>query len=305
MARRRRNRYRYEWIYPSTSPRRVRGGIKAQSKRGSFGKNWWAKRWIEALERFSNASRLSRGRSYARRGQVIGIEIERGEVNATVQGSRATPYSVEIVVETLDEEAAERLADVLRRKTALTGRLLAGEMPAEIEEVFQEAGLSLFPQRSADIETVCSCPDWANPCKHIAAVFYLIGEAFDHDPFLMLKLRGIDPERFRALLGEGAPIEGEAADEVFPPQPLPEDPGDFWGEAPAFHIPITLPPVDAALPKRLGTFPFWRGTEDFLETLETVYRAASTRCLEIVDAPQETKGKGKRASRRNASLSDE
>ncbi|MDQ3684702.1 MAG: hypothetical protein M3430_03765, partial [Acidobacteriota bacterium] len=130
-----------------------------------------------------------------------------------------------------------------------------------------------------------------NPCKHVAAVYYLLGEEFDRDPFLLFRLRGMSRERLFKLLGTstGKPSASRArttsaADEpAAPPEPLSATPEQFWGDQPLppdFFGVLNLPPVDAALPKRLGKFPFWRGTEPFLETLEAVYRQAAPRGLD-------------------------
>src|SRR5579871_6240783 len=154
--------------YPRSRPRAARGGIKSQSKRGQFGASWWAKRWIAVLESFQIGARLGRGRSYARSGQVLGIDITEGRVTAAVQGSRPRPYDVEIQVKRLSAGQWDRLAETLAGQALFVAKLLAGEMPSDIETVFEEAGLSLFPEKLGDLKTSCSCPDYSNPCKHIA-----------------------------------------------------------------------------------------------------------------------------------------
>jgi len=151
--------------------RRVKGGIQARSRRGAFGETWWGRQWMETLESFGMESRLARGRSYARSGQVLTLEIEAGGVRATVQGSQPKPYTIRIRLAAFPEAAWEKVAAGLRDEPALTARLLAGELPAEIEGVFANSGLSLFPARSKDLDGSCSCPDSSNPCKHLAAVY--------------------------------------------------------------------------------------------------------------------------------------
>jgi uncharacterized Zn finger protein len=179
-------------------------------------------------------------------------------------------------------------------------------MPEDIDSAFKEIGLSLFPETLDDLETDCSCPDWSNPCKHIAAVYYLLGEEFDRDPFLIFKLRGVDMDDFMSILGKG--FVPETADRVaetgilteqpagkngtspeagispISPEPLPLDPEAFWsglpenqnpGEEKSPSLKANIPPVPAALPKRLGKFPFWRGDKDLLEVLEEIYKKAS------------------------------
>jgi len=288
--------------YQSRPKRQAKGGIKAQSKRGAFGESWWAKRWIAVLESFDIGARLQRGRSYARSGQVLSIEIGEGAVKAKVQGSFPQPYKITIKVKALPEADWKKLAQALSRQAIFAAKLLAGEMPQEIEQVFKDAGLSLFPEKLRDLETDCSCPDWSNPCKHIAAVYYLLGEEFDRDPFLIFKLRGMRREELVKRLGTAAEesavtaakktaagknkapaltpaLEKEAA---LPPEPLTADAASFWkgGILPAdFLGEVHLPPVNAALPKRLGNFPFWRGAEHFLDALAPRYQQASVRGL--------------------------
>lgn len=288
---------RFGFFEPSV-PRRAKGGIRAQSKRGTFGESWWAKRWISVLESFNIGARLGRGRNYARSGQVLSIDIEKGTVKAKVQGSRPTPYRVAIEVQSITPANWEKLIKVLSHQAIFVAKLLAGEMPQDIEKVFQAAGLSLFPQKSKDLKTECSCPDWSNPCKHIAAVYYLLGEEFDRDPFLIFKLRGLQREELIKMLGNGEkkpdkrkgkrkppPAQEEKKKTLLPrPEPLPADGSLFWngGTLPEdFCGEVQIPPVSAALLKRLGNFPFWRGKERFFDALEPVYARASTRGLAV------------------------
>jgi len=296
--------------YEPTKPIEVKGGIKAKSKRGSFTQSWWAKRWIKTLESFNMGTRLGRGKNYARKGQVTSIKIDTGLVRAKVQGSNPKPYSVTIKIRTLTGSEWELLAEKLALKPIFAAKLLAGEMPEDIDSAFKEIGLSLFPETLDDLETDCSCPDWSNPCKHIAAVYYLIGEEFDRDPFLIFKLRGVDMDDFMSILGKGfvpeitnqiaeARIFTERPDdetgtvpeaEISPisPDPLTPDPEVFWGKLPekpeeekSLPLEAHIPPFPAALPKRLGKFPFWSGEEDLLEVLEEIYTKASPAGLMI------------------------
>jgi uncharacterized Zn finger protein len=296
--------------YEPSKPIEVKGGIKAKSKRGSFTQSWWAKRWIKILESFNMGARLGRGKSYARKGQVTSIKIDAGLVRAKVQGSKPRPYEVTIKVRTLTGSEWELLAEKLALRPIFAAKLLAGEMPEDIDSAFKEIGLSLFPETLDDLDTDCSCPDWSNPCKHIAAVYYLIGEEFDRDPFLIFKLRGVDMDDFMSILGKSSGLEtvGQVAEarvflegpdveagtenkaEITPfsPEPLPLDPEAFWGKLPenpeeekSLFLEAHIPPVPAALPKRLGKFPFWSGEEDLLEVLEGIYKKASPAGLMI------------------------
>ncbi len=279
------------WRYYTPRPaREVKGGIKAQSRRGAFAASWWGQRWIKVLEGFDIGERLTRGRTYARKGQVMDIEIEKGAVRATVQGSRSHPYEVEMRFQPLSPAQWGQVAKALASRFISLARLLAGELPEDIENIFESAKLSLFPHQLRDLKTACSCPDWSNPCKHTAAVFYLLAEEFDRDPFLLFKLRGLDREELFELLGYRAaaapelpePDRNKVSEPV--PEELSSDPAVFWGgeELPGdLFSEVRVPEIGAALPKRLGGFPFWRGKTPFLEALEPFYLKASPLGLDV------------------------
>jgi len=176
--------------YPTSRPIAVEGGIKARSKRGAIGERWWSVRFIAFLESSGMSGRLQRGRSYARRGQVLEFSVRAGKVTARVQGSRPQPYQVSITVRPLTVAQWHAVEARLASQALFRARLLAGEMPAEIEQVFADCGAPLFPEPSRDLTMSCNCPDWGVPCKHLAAVCYVLAEAFDDDPFAMLAIRG-------------------------------------------------------------------------------------------------------------------
>ena len=159
-----------------------------------------------------DSGRLSRGRSYARRGQVIDIDVAPGQVTSRVQGSRRTPYKVNIQLKPLSDRQWDKVLDALAEQAIFAAQLLNGEMPADIEEVFEAVQVPLFPASRGDLKTDCSCPDWANPCKHIAAVYYLLGERFDEDPFLLFELRGRSQEEIAAALRERRAVEVKAVE---------------------------------------------------------------------------------------------
>ncbi|MFO8060878.1 MAG: SWIM zinc finger family protein [Bacillota bacterium] len=249
--------------YPPSRPRSA-DGIRAQSRSGAFADSWWARRWIAHLEATGIGARLGRGRNYARRGQVLSLSIEEGEVTARVQGSRSRPYRVSITIDTLSAGQQKTLREAITSQALYSAELLAGHMPEDIEDLFAAVGLSLFPQH---METDCSCPDWSNPCKHIAAVFYLVGEELDRDPFLLLKMRGVD----LADLPDGPPAPEAAA------EPLPPSPDEFWrgGEVPRYEPEApTTSSTPAVLPRLLGKFPLWRGRTPLLKALDPAYRKA-------------------------------
>lgn len=188
------------WYPRPTKPRQVEGGLMARSKRGAIAQTWWSERFIAVLEGLGVGGRLQRGRSYARRGQVINLEIDAGLVSAQVQGSRSRPYRVRIGLTAFGKSGWSRIERELAGNAWYLAGLLAGEMPADIENVFAGTGLPLFPADAGELSMDCSCPDWEVPCKHLAATFYLLAESFDDDPFRILAWRGREREDLLANL---------------------------------------------------------------------------------------------------------
>ncbi|MGI5214138.1 SWIM zinc finger family protein [Plantactinospora sp. CA-290183] len=200
-------------------PRKVSGGLRARNARGSIGQSWWSRRFVDVLESFALGTRLTRGRSYARTGQVLSLDVAPGLVTAVVQGSRSTPYRVSIGLPPFPEPVWARLETLLATQALFSARLLAGDVPPELERVFAEAGAPLFPATIGALALRCDCPDFAVPCKHLAASFYLLAEAFDADPFQLLHWRGRDRTRLLARLralrtgaGEGGDGHGDDGD---------------------------------------------------------------------------------------------
>jgi uncharacterized Zn finger protein len=228
--------------------RKVDGGLKARSARGKIGESWWSRRFLDVLESFAVGTRLTRGRSYARAGQVLSLDVSPGVVTASVQGSRATPYQVRVGLVPFTDEVWTRFENTLAAQAIYSARLLAGDLPPDLERVFDEGGAPLFPRNIGELDLRCSCPDHAVPCKHLAATFYLLAEAFDADPFQILHWRGRSREALLARLRSPgarmrrAPAEvavgaapvladvpdtplGETLDRFWlPPQPLPSRP---------------------------------------------------------------------------------
>ncbi|MEV4413258.1 SWIM zinc finger family protein [Catellatospora sp. NPDC049609] len=223
--------------FPVSKPRLPADGIRARSQRGAIATTWWSHRFLAAIETPETASRLTRGKSYARTGQVLSLKVGPGEVHAEVQGSRARPYDVTVTLPVYTGAEAERIVAALARQAAFSAALLAGRMPEDIEEAFRPLGLSLLPAMR-DLEIECSCPDWGNPCKHAAAVCFLLAERFDEDPFAILLWRGLS----REVLLDGLREHRAQRVGTLPPEPEPEpdaELGRFWdaGELPP------LPPV--------------------------------------------------------------
>lgn len=167
-------------------------GIEARSRRGAIGESWWSGRFLAVLEGLGIGGRLTRGKSYARAGQVTCLSIDPGEITAIVQGSRAEPYRVRIGIRVFADEAWEAIVEAFAADSWYAASLLAGEVPHDLEDVVAATGLALFPQGPSELPMDCSCPDWSVPCKHLAAVSYLVAEEFDADPFALLRWRGRD-----------------------------------------------------------------------------------------------------------------
>jgi uncharacterized Zn finger protein len=266
-----------------------------------------ADRWIAALTPLMDSARLSRGRSYARRGQVMDINIKPGQVASRVQGSRPKPYKVTILLQPLSDRQWETVLDALAKQAIFAAQLLNGEMPPDVEQVFQAVKEPLFPAKRGDLQTNCSCPDWANPCKHIAAVYYLLGEQFDKDPFLLFELRGRDKDAIIAALRERQAAEAGPAPapsvadtvEVVEAPSLTECLDRYWAlgeQAADILFTITYPRPSFALLKRVG-IPAFQGLNpnNFQRQMERLYDGvtigAMTAAFADSAAPDEAGGK--------------
>jgi uncharacterized Zn finger protein len=289
--------------YEKTSPKEVKNGLKAKSKRGSIGETWWSKRFVGVLESFDMGARLTRGKSYARKGQVISIDVKPGVVQARVQGSFSEPYDVSIKLLPLSTKEWDKAIAAMASKAVFSARLLSGEMPQTIEEAFSDCGISLFPKKGADLETDCSCPDWSNPCKHIAAVYYLLAEQFDRDPFLIFKLRGKSQEEIiealRSFRSSGVEEESKTPSGSVPVfvsiiedkvRPLEECLDCFWqkgSDLDLLEINPKSPSVENAILKILGEAPISIGRDNLAVLLKKAYGIAGQAALQKAERGSE------------------
>jgi uncharacterized Zn finger protein len=281
----------YWSYYEPAKPKKVENGLKAKSKRGCIGETWWSKRWVKTLESFNLGARLTRGKSYARKGQVVSIDVNPGIVRARVQGTGSEPYDVVIKLKPLSDAEWDKAASAMASKAVFAARLLGGEMPQNIEEAFSESGLSLFPSKGKDLKTDCSCPDWSNPCKHIAAVYYLLAEQFDCDPFLIFKLRGRSKEQIMEAMREMRSAEGvpepdgicrSGLDAREESRPLEECLNCYWqrgGELDLLEVNPRAPDVEGAVLKRLGEAPFYIAGVNLAALLPKAYEKAGKAAL--------------------------
>jgi uncharacterized Zn finger protein len=247
--------------------------------------NWWADRWLNVLHRFGWKGRLANGRMYADEGRVTSFVVETGRILAKVQGTRTQPYDVTIQIRPLPDADWDLVVDILSCQALFTAQLLAGDMPQDIEEVFEAAYAPLFPRSKDDIRAHCTCPDYANPCKHIAAVYYVMADTFDKDPFVIFQLRGRGRDHLIGMLRAARAAEAQAGPmsvETLDAGSL--EPFRFWQageELDGVHVQIAQPPFPGATAKRLGRPPFWRSPADPITRLAEVYEAIAQRAREV------------------------
>lgn len=287
------------------------------------GTTWWGQRWIEALENVlrGDSGRLARGRTYARAGRTHDLVVKGGKVTAKVTGSRATPYKITIELTELGAPAWKKALDGLAKKAQFSAELLAGQMPQAIDEVFVEAGVSLFPKQRADLKTSCSCPDWGDPCKHIAATHYVLGEALDRDPFLLFELRGRTKDQVLDALRAARGGVGETAankagkSKVAPADAASEVPTVKLGKLkaseydkpreplPTLHFSFDEPVTHGAVLRQLGAPTTWEGGASPADVLAPLVRAAAETARRIAMAEPSDAGESAELpepSRRNA-----
>ena len=218
-------------------------GITAIGDEGLGQQPWWVEQWMELINGYRFKKRLERAWGYAREGNVTSIRFEGRRVHARVQGTGEDPYKVKLWLDVLNDEDWGYVLEALTQKARWSAQLLAGIMPSDIERAFAASGKRLFPFKLQEVRSECSCPDKANPCKHISAVYFLMGDRFSEDPFVLFQLRGrnrtklledLAEKRRQALaqLAEQAtttnPDRCDEADAPLPPHPAVLDPSLWW-----------------------------------------------------------------------------
>lgn len=235
---------------------------------------WWVQQWNDLLNSYRFKKRLERARKYAKEGNVLSIEFKGPEVLAKVQGTAPEPYELSLSIDPFTEEDWNYIVETMAQSAIYSAQLLAGEMPHNIEKVFTANGLSLFPFTLSDIRSRCSCPDPQNPCKHIGAVYYQLGDRFSEDPFVLFQLRGRSKEqildnlrRLRSNGSEGQePTTGVSATQLqvhestpVIPNPSPGlDINQFWQYPEPLDsslVVIAPPPDSRTVLDVLGTIP--------------------------------------------------
>ncbi len=282
------------WHYPKRGPKKAAGGIRLEDTFG-VSKTFWGKRWIETLESFGWKTRIEKGLTYAKAGQVLSIRVDQGFATAEVHGSRLRPYKVEIGFPMFSSQQWKRVADALEKRAFHTAKLLSGEMPVEMEAVFLGARASLLPDSETDITSDCTCPGGERLCKHVAAAFYILGQEFDRNPFLIFDMRGFSREKLlaevqarrkaptrRKAVPASAPVEApsttnlsKSLSEFFK---APVDRALGWKPGPDF---LERLPKPGARIKEMGVPPFWESDNSFDEVLTRIYQMVRTRQLEM------------------------
>jgi uncharacterized Zn finger protein len=272
-----------------------------------FSRTWWGQRFIEALEQFTDPGRLGRGRSYASNGRILDYTITNGKVDARVRGSinpyfgvyKEPIYKTSITIKAISAADWTRVIRQIASRADLVTKLLLNEMPDTIEDAFSKLGLHLLPHSEQDFVNDCSCPDWSNPCKHIAGVYYLLASALDHDPFVMFELRGLTRDDLRVELAQshlGQILASALVAEDLPPvepvesyytRPIKEPATkgashkEFWTGARRLPTPLTTTAqanVPALLIKKQGDYPpFWHKDISFISVMEELYDRVRTK----------------------------
>jgi uncharacterized Zn finger protein len=258
---------------------------------------WWVQQWNDLLNSYRFKKRLERARKYAKEGNVLSIEFKGPEVLAKVQGTAPEPYQVSLSIDPFTEEDWNYVVETMAEQAIYSAQLLAGEMPHNIEQVFTANGLSLFPFTLSDIHSRCSCPDPQNPCKHIGAIYYQLGDRFSEDPFVLFQLRGrtkeqiLDDLRQRRSTGVAEqPIPETPEQPPIPstqsPVPNPQSPlniEQFWqyDEPLDSSLVVIVPPPDSrTVLDVLGTIPLASAdAQAVMQYLKTAYQTVSQQAV--------------------------
>ncbi len=247
-------------------------------------RRWWGERFWAVMESIGVARRLERGKRYARAERVLTVNIEPGLVTADVQGSRYEPYHVELTLRVFTDEEWERAVEALASQALFAAKLLSGEMPENIEDVFSEIHLPLFPASTRELKMVCTCPDEVSPCKHVAALYYVLAERLDEDPFLLFRWRGKPRELLLREIRRRRAAEASGQKMRAAEVALEESMDDFWKLGAGFDalsISVEPPAVSASLLKRLGLPDLWKPHPEIRGALERLYDKVTERAMAL------------------------
>lgn len=267
-------------------------------------RTWWGQRFMQALERFTDSARLVRGRSYANSNRIKSWTLKDGEISAQIRGNtnpyygvyKEPTYQTAISLKAISNDDWELLIRQLGSRASFVSRLLLNEMPDTIETPFEALDLHLLPHSAKDFKTRCSCPDYENPCKHVAGLSYFLASQLDQDPFLLFELRGLSQQNLlkklkQTPLGKAlAEVREQEQASVFTPvelyftrplaldHPTACDYKAFWESHKRLPEDIATPPathfIPALLIKKGGDFPdFWKQSMTFPSAMKGAYEA--------------------------------
>jgi len=198
-----------------------------------YAKTPWGRYWIITNLKIGRPFRMQRGIEYAKDGDRIdNFSINKGQIFATVQGTAPTPYRVKINFDLIPDIGWEKILEDLSTKLGYIIDLLEGSLPQNVITIFENNGYSLFPDSTNKLNSTCSCPDKAVPCKHIAAIILYLARVLDYNPFLLLELRGKSKEEILDDLSLSQPTESNEESEI----KSPIDNIEFKFNVPKIHI---------------------------------------------------------------------
>ena len=273
---------------------------------GEFSRTWWGQKFITAIESFTDSARLGRGRSYARGGKILDFAVNKGEIAATVRGSinpyfgvyTEPRYHTVVEIRAIAKKDWSKIIQNMATNASFVSKLLLDEVPENIESSFREVNQNLLPRSESDFQTSCSCPDYSNPCKHIAGLCYRFASELDEDPFLIFELRGLTKEQLHRELAKtslGRALIAGLKTEELAPEPItsyytkPEIKQlntattlkEFWqGKTvePQLIERSRETNISAILVKKAGDFPeFWHRDTSFVATMEELYQRVKTK----------------------------
>ncbi|MGF1672353.1 MAG: SWIM zinc finger family protein [Rivularia sp. (in: cyanobacteria)] len=260
-------------------------------------REWWSQKWLELLDSYRFKKRLERARNYARQGNILSIKFENAKVLADVQGSEPEPYNVSLALDSFSDEEWGFIVESMSQKSIFAAKLLAGEMPQNIEEVFTANGLSLFPFTLSEVHSKCSCPDKANPCKHIGAIYYQLADRFSEDPFVLFQLRGrtkqqiiSDLRKLRSAKVADAEVETLEVEESINQTRTPLELENFWqyNQPLESSLVVIAPSTSETVLDVLGSIPLAKedenqvnvnSTDIVMKYLNSLYKDASQKAF--------------------------
>ncbi|MEM1331750.1 MAG: hypothetical protein AAGG07_14475 [Planctomycetota bacterium] len=277
----------------------MRGGLKLKNKDGSLPTSWASQRWARLIEAALSGDEAVEALEYAKLGQTKKMTVENGVVRASVQGRATRPYQITLEFRRFSDAQWSKIIQSMAAQAVHTAKLLSGELPPNIEDLFVPLGLTLFPTNPVEVQVATTCPTMPEPLpdgrvpwpKHAGCAAYLLADRLDEDPFLIFKLRGMDAEdllerirqqRTLSTLGDGAaPVFAPAipgATDIEPP-PLEATLERFWSTGPeleSIETPVTPPVLSHPLLRRLGQSPFEGGRFPLVGLLATCYELIGT-----------------------------